>query len=348
MASSSFSSPWPDPNSPVLSKIDFGVPRPELFKWLDIRDTFLGQNKRKQDITAALALARDCKHPDAVWLASIFEGRYVSKPDQARKVFVSNETNDPRCLCFAWYMSDNTHYELDLPLLVRAAEMGNAFACATLRGQASTSGNKKEAFLLAQQAASKHERDGFYWHGYNARYGIGCEEDLTLAKESFLIAAELGHVFAMSFYALFFDDCGPSRWIWLGRAALGGLPEPFLGSFSKQVQQFSAANASVVFAIGRALRGNITTEKKLIFNSWSNFDALIGPANRAISFYKCQVASARLAVDAWALVAIRLQLIKDIRIFIGKLIWEGRFEANYTSRLQKKKIHGAENKCTVQ
>ena len=61
---SSFSSPWPDPNSPVLSKIDFGLPLVELLKWLDVRDTLLGQNKKKQDITAALALALDCKHPD--------------------------------------------------------------------------------------------------------------------------------------------------------------------------------------------------------------------------------------------------------------------------------------------
>ena len=32
MASSSFSGPWPDPNSPILAKIDFGVPVVELFK----------------------------------------------------------------------------------------------------------------------------------------------------------------------------------------------------------------------------------------------------------------------------------------------------------------------------
>ncbi len=74
---SSFSSPWPDPNSPVLSEIDFGVPLVELFKWLDVRDTLLGDNCKKQDITKALFLARDCKHPDAEWLTSIFEGMDV-------------------------------------------------------------------------------------------------------------------------------------------------------------------------------------------------------------------------------------------------------------------------------
>ncbi len=44
---SSFASSWPDPNSPILSKIDFGVPLDELFKWLDVRDTLIGDNKKK-------------------------------------------------------------------------------------------------------------------------------------------------------------------------------------------------------------------------------------------------------------------------------------------------------------
>ncbi len=54
------------------------MPLVELFKWLNVRDTFLGQNHKKQDIAADLALVRDCKHPDAVWLASVFEGKNVS------------------------------------------------------------------------------------------------------------------------------------------------------------------------------------------------------------------------------------------------------------------------------
>ena len=96
--SSSFS--WPNPNSPVLSKIDLGVPLVELFKWLDVRDTLVGENFKKQDITAALALARDCKHPDAVWLTSIFEAYDVATKEDARKVFLRFE-NDARALCFA-------------------------------------------------------------------------------------------------------------------------------------------------------------------------------------------------------------------------------------------------------
>ncbi len=97
---SSFSSPWPDLNSYVLSKIDFGVPLVELFKWLDIRDTLLGDNYKTQDITAALALARDCNHPDAVWLTSIFEGKDVLRKADARKVFLARDCKHPDAVWF--------------------------------------------------------------------------------------------------------------------------------------------------------------------------------------------------------------------------------------------------------
>ena len=324
---SSFSSPWPDPNSPILSKIDFGVPLVELFKWLDVRDTFLGENKRKQDITAALALARDCKHPDAVWLTSIFEGKDVSTEEDARKVFLSFE-NDARALCFSWWLTDGRAD--DLSLLRRASEMGNGFACSTFCCEVFGE-NKEEAFRLAQFSAIQHERDGFYSLGLCFRYGVGCEEDLNFAKQNFLIGAELGDVNAAEDYGELLDESDPVCWHFWSRAALRGFPGSFLGSFSEQVEQFfsGSGNATIMFLIGRALKGNMDMEKKLIFGKKSYFNSRIGPANQAVSFYSSQIKSARLAVDAWTLVAARLHLIKDMRIYIGKMIWEGRFNANY-------------------
>ena len=157
MASSSFSSPLPYPNSLVLSKIDFGVPLVELFKWLDVRDTLLGQSNKKKDITAALAMARDCKHPDAVWLTSIFDGKDVSTKEAAREVFILCE-DDARALCFAWWLTDDRWS--DFSLLHRASEMGNAYARSTLCDQVWRR-NDEVAFGLAQLAAAQHERDGF-------------------------------------------------------------------------------------------------------------------------------------------------------------------------------------------
>ncbi len=326
---SSFSSPWPDTNSPILSKIDFGVPLLELFKWLDVRDTLLGQNKRKQGISAALALARDCKHPDANWITSIFEGKDVSTKEEARKVFLCCD-NDDRALCFAWNLADEDDREDDLSLLRRAVEMGNAFACSTLSEQVWEE-NGEEAFRLAQLGASHHERDGFDWLGRCFRDGIGCEKDLNLAKEFYLIAAELGCVFGAANYGFLLDGSDPARWLWLGRSAACSLPDLFLDSFAKQVELFfsGSGNASVVFLIGRALKGNIDMEKKEIFGHDSEFDLLLGPANQAVSFYYYQVKSSRLAVDTWSLISTRMHLIKDMRIYIGKLIWDARFEANY-------------------
>ncbi len=323
---SPFSSAWPDLNSPVLSKIDFGVPLEELCKWLDVRDTLLGINYKKQDIAAALALAHHCKHPDAVWLTSIFEGKDVSTEEDARDVFLPFE-NDARALCFAWWMGENR--KKDLPLLRRAAEMGNAFACSILSREVFGE-NKEEAFRSAQLAAAQHERDGFHWLGYFFRDGIGCKQDLNLAKENFLIAGQVGHGDAASCFGSLLSESDPGRWIWWGRAAVRGRPISFLYSFSKQVKQFfsGSGNATVVFLIGRALKGNIDLEKKQIFGS-HYFDSFIGPANQAVTFYSSQIKSARLAVDTWTLVATRLRLIKDMRIYIGKMIWEARFEANY-------------------
>ena len=155
--------------------------------------TLLGDNYNKQDITAALALARDCKHPDAVWLTSFVEGKDVSTKEEARKAFLSCKKCDSRALCFAWFMTEGC--EDDLTLLRRVAELGNAFACSRLSRQVWGEG-MAESFRLAESAVAQKERDGCHTLGLFLRDGIGCESDLTLAKENFLIAAELGDILA--------------------------------------------------------------------------------------------------------------------------------------------------------
>ncbi len=326
---SSFSSPWPDPNSPVLSKIDFGVPLVELFKWLDVRDTLLGKNLKKQDIKKALALARECEHPDAVWLTSIFDGNEVSTEEEAKKVLLVHE-NDARALCFAWLLSDYLEQDSS-SLLRRASDMGYAFACSTLCEYVWVE-NKYEAFHLARIAAAQLERDGFSLLGRCFKEGIGYKQDSICAKENFLIAAELGEVYSLRDYGNLLDESDAARWMWLGRAALCGLHISFLRSFSDQVEEFfsGSGNANTVFVIGHALNGNIQMEKREIFGDNFEFSARVGPAIQAVSFYSSQIKSARLAVDTWTLVATRLHVIKDLRILIGKMIWEARGEANYT------------------
>ncbi len=325
---SSFSAPWPDPNSPVLAKIDFGgVPVAEVIKWLDVRDTFLGDNYRNQDIRKALILARDCKHPDAVWLTSIFEGEDVSTYEEAREVLLRQ--NDPRALYFAWWLLPDDTAVANVTPLQQAAEIGYGFACSTLFGHVS----HFEAFSLAERAVAGYERDGFYCKGDCFYYGDGCEKNLELAKENYLVAAELGHGPAAGQYGFVLEDeSNNDGWVWLIRAALHGSPGSFLACFSEQVEKFfsGCGNASLVFMIGQTLKGNIDMDKKQIFRRVYKFDRLIDPANRAISFYESQIKSARLALDTWTLIGKRFGVVKDIRRLIANMIWDGRGEANYT------------------
>jgi hypothetical protein len=88
-------------------------------------------------------------------------------------------------------------------------------------------------------------------------------------------------------------------------------------------------HATVIFAIGRALKGHIDSEKRAIFDDHKAFDTYIRPANQALQFYNFQLKSYRKAVDSWTLVGIRNKVVKDIRLMIAKMIWETREEARY-------------------
>ena len=55
----------------------------------------------------------------------------------------------------------------------------------------------------------------------------------------------------------------------------------------------------------------------------------IGPAKQAIAFYEAQIKATKDAMRAWTLVGIKLNVVKDVRKLIAKLIWDVREEALY-------------------
>ena len=133
-------------------------------------------------------------------------------------------------------------------------------------------------------------------------------------------------------YVYLLDESDPVRWYFWSKAALRGLSRLFLDYISKQVELFfsGSGNATIVFLIGHTLNGNMDMEKEEIFGCrHRKFESLIAHAIQAVSFYSSQIKSARLAVETWTLVATRLRVMKDMRILIGKIIWEARFEENY-------------------
>jgi hypothetical protein len=130
----------------------------------------------------------------------------------------------------------------------------------------------------------------------------------------------------MTHFGKLLDESDPARWFWLCQAAKRGNMYHFLGNFSRQVQEFESGSGNVVnmFQIGKALNGHVSVEKRTIFGDDDDFDNLIGPANTAISFNKSQLAACRLAIDTWSLCCLRLNIYKDLRVLIGKMVWESR------------------------
>jgi TPR repeat protein len=186
-----------------------------------------------------------------------------------------------------------------------------------------------EEFLFAKFAAAQRERSGFYRLGRCYESGNGCEQDFDKARECHLIAAQLGEVASMRNLGDLSNESDPQRWFWWGRAAVLGRPDWFLSNFSLPVRLFNSGseNGTIVFQIGKVLNGHV--ERRTIFSSINKFVQLIGPANSAISFYKAQLSACRRAVDTWSHVGIRCNVVKDIRVLIGKLVWEARDLALY-------------------
>jgi hypothetical protein len=234
-----------------------------------------------------------------------------------RDIFLALEENDARGLCFAALLSG-----LDAnALLRRSADLGCALAQARMAEE--TIG--EERFRFACLASSQRERNGFYRLGLCFYFGRGCEKNEDKEKENYLIAAELGHVFAMICFGQLLEESDSLRWFWWGRAAKRGEQYSFLGYFAQQVEEFESGsnNTAAVFQIGRTLNGNVDVEKRTICGDDDFYDR-IGPANSAISFYKAQLTACRRAVDTWSLCCLRLNIYKDLRVLMGKMIWESR------------------------
>jgi hypothetical protein len=266
------------------------IPLATLLEWHKIRDTFFGHNYVSQNIPLALELAASCQHPDARWLTEACAGKDLTTKEDAKRIFSALGQNDARALCFMWHCGTFDERR-DLASLRRSAELGFAFARALFAAHSIG----QEKFRFAHLAAAQGERDGFFRLGFCFRDGEGCEEDLDKAKENFLRASELGHVWAMGHLGHLLEDSDPQRWRWWGRAAALGNSWSFLSFFAKQVESFNsgAESVAVIFAIGQALQGHVNEGARTIFNNKYKFDSLISPAKQAIAFYEAQIKAAK-------------------------------------------------------
>jgi hypothetical protein len=67
-------------------------------KWLEARDTLLGENYAKQDVKRALELAASSEHPQCQWLTGLFAGKTVTTVKEVCDVFLADEKKSPASL----------------------------------------------------------------------------------------------------------------------------------------------------------------------------------------------------------------------------------------------------------
>jgi hypothetical protein len=100
-------------------------------------------------------------------------------------------------------------------------------------------------------------------------------------------AAELGDVIAVSRWCELLEESDPQRFVWLAKDAACGRTDGFLTLMRHHIGNFrsGAEHPKVVFAIGRALKGQIDLTERKIFQVRFKFASRIGPANLAVRFY---------------------------------------------------------------
>ena len=123
------------------------------------------------------------------------------------------------------------------------------------------------------------------------------------------------------------------RWYWLGRAAAKGRPLSFILQFGMFVSSFQHADATlapVVYSIGRALKGQIRS-RFLCFGEPVD-SCHLAQAAFAIDFFSIQHLGAQNAVHMWCVIARRLGIVKDVRLRIGRMIWDTRYLGVYPGK----------------
>ena len=341
---------WPDPNSSILASIDFGVPISDLLEWLKIRDLFFADNNRVQVVDGwsmehALKLASTCKHPEAKWLSDMFKLKNkVANVQEAREVFLSHQ-NDPKAEFYSWFIFQKQQMRFQRDMVSKVA-VSVPLAAATFANYVRSA---EDTFHFAAIACAGKERSGYYVMGMCYLRGTGCGVDLARARTLLRIAAELGSTNAANAYGLSFAHSDPWSWFWRGRAACAGCDMDF---DSGLLDQLKDGNPDVVFSIGRAFKGHIDRSRRRCFGEFDfidfedeNFDLIVGPATEAVQFYELEVKATRDRIREWTRVGIRCNIVKDVRIMIGKMIWGAKMmKMGYEGKMNWGEGGGGERK----
>jgi hypothetical protein len=293
------------------------VDREEKIQWWDAQDALINACRAGYCLDKEMETLRECRHPDAQWLASLFpRGVSVNRAD-LREVLLELD-DDPRAVYMTWLFCEDA---TTLPALVAAAERGYARAQAELSKQCE---EYEDTFKWAEKAGLQFDREGLYKLGDCYYYGRGCARDKERGIELIRQAAELQLAAAQYCYGLLaFGEADWERFLWWGRAALRG----------RELFMFYAALVGVRRSFERGELGRIlhtvAPVTRRLFDAkakerYGDFfdDSDVAYFELLSALHRAMLGRARAAIHCWSAVALRLGVVKDIRVMIAKMAWE--------------------------
>jgi hypothetical protein len=304
--------------------------RVEQIKWWDALDELLAALEPGR-FERAMRMVRDCRHPDAQWLASLFPPDVAVTREDVEAMMLQ-QRDDPRAMYLLCRLRPNADESDELS--ARAASMGYAPAQVWMSYVVR---DDQEALRLAQLAAAQGDRLGLFHMGYRLLRGECCDMDKAKGKEFVRQAAELDLPAAMYFYGNEFSEYGWERYYWRWRAASRGYSShAFCDAVLRFLPRFDAGECGRILAIAASLiSGNLDVEGGQMF--WLPLQPVqIEKLLRVVELHRQMLQRARRAIACWSVVGLRYGVVKDVRVMVAKMAWE---EAWQWGEKKKMEIH---------
>jgi hypothetical protein len=274
-------------------------------EWYKIRDYMTGQNGKEFNLVKAFELAKKSQHPDAKWLVSVVERQIFERRISKSKLQFMNYLDylvdecggdgDPRTLCFSGRVKKAAYAGYPYAMFHAAKAIPDFLNNPLLL---------KERLALCDYA----EEFGQQYH---------CDP-LTFVE----LSAKLDCGAAYDKLACCHSHVTNQLWHWICKAAKRGFFSRFyytLGHYSSFPFPPTISNQTI-YEIGSVCAGiKLGVHGRLNTRDGVAFKYVLNHFHERNKLYMD-------AVQTWSLIGLRLKVCKDLRIYIGKMIWKGRKE----------------------
>jgi hypothetical protein len=266
-------------------------------------------------------MARECRHPDAQWLASLFPHGNNVYPECFHRV-MQQQGDDPRAMHLGWFFGPRDSDEA----IERAAALGYARAQVLLSVRCD---DRARSFELAQRAAAGGDRSGLFRLAVCFSKGQGCAVNTQRAIELYKRAAELGDGNAQFWFGeKAFGEFDWERYHWWGLAAARGWDDMFRDNLLPFVSSFEdGENGRILHTVAPVVRANLDVAAQSFFGTECS-EETIEELEVLLEVHNGMLNSARAAIACWGVVGARLGLVEDMRFAISRMLWEEAWRWN--------------------